>query len=115
LSITVYILASEGLGVLGLLTIERADILMKGYYASEFNYISSICFSKLSLLVFFYTIVTRQRIHRRLILGFGTFTAVWSVGSLFVIAFQCELPRPWEMMTLRCFNTVRTRAATRRI
>ncbi|KAF2825164.1 hypothetical protein CC86DRAFT_352416 [Ophiobolus disseminans] len=105
LSITVFVLASEGLGGLGLLTLERADTLMKGYYASEFLYIASLCFSKLSLLVLFYTVVAGQRLPRRLVLGFGTFIFVWSVGSLLVVAFQCELPRPWETMTLRCFNT----------
>jgi hypothetical protein len=80
---------------------------MKGYYASEFLYISSICFSKLSLLVLFYNVVAVRRMHRRLMFGFGTFIVIWSMTSLVVVAFQCELPRPWEMMSLRCFNTVR--------
>ncbi|KAH8722992.1 hypothetical protein GQ44DRAFT_621643 [Phaeosphaeriaceae sp. PMI808] len=105
LFVTYTILASEGLGVQGILTVERANSLMKGYYASEFLYILSICFSKLSLLVLFYTIVAVQRVHRRLVVGFGGFVLVWSIASLIVVAFQCELPRPWEIMTLRCFNT----------
>jgi hypothetical protein len=79
---------------------------MKGYYASEFLYISSICFSKLSVLVVLYTVVAAQRTYRRLVLGFGAFISAWSVVSIIVVAFQCQLPRPWEMMTLRCFNTV---------
>jgi hypothetical protein len=79
---------------------------MKGYYASEFFYVSSICFSKLSLLVLFYNIVASQRMLRRLVLGVGAFILTWSATSLLAIAFQCQLPRPWELMTLRCFNTV---------
>jgi hypothetical protein len=80
---------------------------MKGYYASEFLYISSLCFSKLSLLVIFYTVVAVQRTNRLLVSAFGAFIVVWSLVSLLVVAFQCEFPRPWELMTLRCFNTVR--------
>jgi hypothetical protein len=100
-------LASAGLGVSGVLSIERATALMQGYYASGFLYISAICFSKLSLLILFYTVVAVHRMHRRLMLSFGTFVVVWSLASLFVIAFQCELPRPWDMTTLHCFNMVR--------
>jgi hypothetical protein len=89
----------------------QADILMKGYYASQFLYISSLCFSKLSLIVLFYTVVI-QRTHRLLVSAFGAFIVVWSVSSIVVVAFQCELPRPWQMMTLRCFDAVRTLPAS---
>ena len=106
LSVTTFILASEGLGYLGFLTIERADVLMKGYYASEFLYISAICFAKLSLLVIFLNIVQMQCLYRRSVLGLGFFILAWTIGSLVTIGFQCELPQPWEMMTLRCFNIV---------
>jgi hypothetical protein len=95
------------MGLRALYTVERGSILMKGYYASELLYISSICFSKLSILVLFYNIVASQRMHRRLVLSVGVFSLSWSAASLLAVAFQCELPRPWELMTLRCFNTVR--------
>jgi hypothetical protein len=88
------------------MNIAQADILMKGYYASEFLYISSLCFSKLSLLVLFYTVVAIQRTHRLLVSAFGAFIVIWSIASIVVVAFQCKLPRPWEIMTLQCFNTV---------
>lgn len=79
---------------------------MKGYYASEIMYISGICFGKLSLLVVLYTIVEVQRAHRRIVFGFGVSILVWSCTSLLAIALQCSLPKPWEVMTLRCFNIV---------
>lgn len=106
LSITSFILASEGLGLHAIYSVGRASVLMKCYYASEFLYISSICFSKLPLLVLFYSIVASRRMHRRLVLGLGAFIVIWSAASLLAVAFQCQLPRPWELMTLRCFNTV---------
>lgn len=79
---------------------------MKGYYASEFLYIAAIGFAKLSLLVIFHDIVEMQRLYRRSVLALGILIFTWSIASLLTIAFQCELPRPWEMMTLRCFNIV---------
>jgi hypothetical protein len=106
LFITVYILATKGLGISGPTTDERLNILMKGYYASEFLYISSLCFSKLTLLVLFHVIVAGQRTLRRLVLGFGALISIWTIASIAAVALQCQLPRPWEMMTLRCFNTV---------
>ncbi|KAH7381312.1 hypothetical protein DE146DRAFT_282001 [Phaeosphaeria sp. MPI-PUGE-AT-0046c] len=105
LSATILILAFQGLGALDPVSTTRLNILMKGYYASEFLYISSICFAKLSLLVLFYTVVAAQRAQRRVVLGLGVFVVTWSMSSMIVTAFQCQLPRPWEMMTLRCFDT----------
>ncbi|ORY10111.1 hypothetical protein BCR34DRAFT_470418, partial [Clohesyomyces aquaticus] len=104
LSATTLILASDGLGVIEPLTIRRADVFMKGYYASDFLYISSVCFAKLSLLAFFYG-VNIKRGHRRLVQGLGALIIAWTIGSLVTVAFQCGLPRPWEMLTLHCYNS----------
>ncbi|KAJ8113088.1 hypothetical protein OPT61_g4697 [Boeremia exigua] len=104
LSVTTLILTSKGFGVYGFLSVDRADSIMKGYYASELLYISSLCFSKLSILVLFYNVVV-LRTHRFFVFGFGACIFAWSVASVAAAAFQCNLPRPWEMMTLRCFNT----------
>ena len=96
---------SKGFGVLGLLTIERANAIMKGYYTAELFYISSLCFSKLTILVLFYNVVVLRK-HRFFVLGFGICILTWSVASAGAAAFQCGLPRPWETMTLNCFNIV---------
>ncbi|KAF3037065.1 hypothetical protein E8E12_002586 [Didymella heteroderae] len=104
LSVTTLLLTSKGFGVLGFLTVDRANTIMKGYYASELLYISSLCFSKMSILVLFYNVVV-LRTHRLLVLSFGICVSIWSLASVAAAAFQCSLPQPWEMMTLRCFNT----------
>ena len=78
---------------------------MKGYYAYELLYLSSLCFSKLSVLVLFYNVVV-LRSHRFFVLGSGVCIFAWSLASVAATAFQCKLPRPWEMMTLRCMNKV---------
>lgn len=102
---TTLLLTSKGFGAVGFLSVDKADAIMKAYYASELLYISSLCFSKLSILVLFYNVVV-LRTHRMFVMSFGVCIFVWSLASLAVVAFQCSFPRPWEMMTLRCFNTV---------
>lgn len=91
--------------MLDLLSVDRANTIMKGYYASELLYIASLCFAKLSILVLFYNVVV-LRTHRIFVFSFGLCIFAWSVASIVAVAFQCDMPRPWEMMTLRCFNTV---------
>lgn len=75
---------------------------MKAYYASNFFYIFSIGFAKLSLISFFCD--RTQPAYNRWILGFGAFVLAWTVISVVAIAFQCGLPRPWEILTLHCYN-----------
>ncbi|CAI6331694.1 unnamed protein product [Periconia digitata] len=105
LTVTALRLASDGLGVdSGSLTVRRAYVLMKAYYASNFLYIASLGFAKLSLVVFFYKIHQVQRTQRRVVLGFGIFILAWTVASLVAIAFQCGLPQPWEMFSLHCYD-----------
>lgn len=80
---------------------------MKAYYASALLYVALLCFSKLSIVVLFYNVVV-LRTHRIFVLSFGICIFMWSLASLAATAFQCNLPRPWEMMRLRCFNMVGT-------
>ncbi|EAT80165.1 hypothetical protein SNOG_12352 [Parastagonospora nodorum SN15] len=105
LSVTTSLLAYKGLSYPGLLAIERASVLMKGNYASDFLYIASLYFSKISLLPFFYTVLPVQRMHQKAIAGFATFVSFWSIASIVAIAFQCQLPTPWESIARRCFDT----------
>ena len=105
LSVTVLILASDGLGVLGVLTLRRADAIQKGYYASDFLYVLTLGFAKLSLVSFFYS-VHHQRGQRRAVLAIGIFIIAWTLASLAAVAFQCGLPKPWEVLTLHCYNLV---------
>ena len=105
LSVTLLILASHGLGVSGPLTLRKADEIQKALYASDFFYISTLGFAKLSLLSFFYG-VYHQRGQRRAVLIIGIFILMWTVASLAAVAFQCGLPKPWEVLTLHCYNLV---------
>ncbi|KAF2657745.1 hypothetical protein K491DRAFT_714208 [Lophiostoma macrostomum CBS 122681] len=105
LSVTTHILVSNGLGALGNITLKHANALQKGYYASDFLYIASLCFAKLSLLFFLHGIVVQQRGQRRIVLGISIFVLIWTSASLVAVGLQCGLPKPWEMMTLHCYNS----------
>jgi hypothetical protein len=78
---------------------------MKLYYAFDLLYVATLCFAKLSVLVFFYYVVV-QRAQRQSVLGFAVFISLWTVTSLLAVGFQCKLPKPWEIFTLNCFNRV---------
>ncbi|KAH6865733.1 hypothetical protein BKA58DRAFT_320778, partial [Alternaria rosae] len=105
LSIIALVLSFEGLGTVGPLTLDQTIFLMKGYYSSEIVYIVAIGFAKLSILVIFYNVVVTQRIIRRAVIAFGAVLSVWTVASLIAIAFQCELPQPWQIVGPRCSNS----------
>lgn len=40
-------------------------------------------------------------------LAIGVFIFAWTLASLAAVAFQCGLPKPWEVFTLHCYNIVR--------
>jgi hypothetical protein len=103
-TVSALILASNGLGKEEVsLTLKSANIIQKAYYSSDLLYISSICFGKLSLIAFFHGIKINT-LQRRLVQVFGAFILVWSTVSLVAVAFQCGLPRPWEVITLHCYD-----------
>jgi hypothetical protein len=104
-SVTSFVLASDGLGVFGALTIKRANALMKAYYASNFLYVLTIGSAKISLVTFFYSAQCQPK-QRRYIVGFGIFLLAWTLVSVIAVAFQCDLPRPWEVFALHCYNRV---------
>jgi len=79
---------------------------MKGYYVSSFMYIAAIGSVKLSVLVILYTIVAIQRWARRIVVATGVFVLAWSVASILAVAFQCKMPRPWEIDHSQCSNMV---------
>ncbi len=41
-----------------------------------------------------------------MVLGVGLFTLLWSLASEFVAAFQCSMPRPWQVTDNRCLDRV---------
>lgn len=106
LSVTTLALAADSRDVSASSTSEQADIISKGYYASELFFVSAVCFPKLSILVLFYDVVAGKRFIRRVVLTLGALILAWTLASLITVAFQCGLPHPWETAGSYCINAV---------
>lgn len=75
------------------------------YTANQF-YIASLCFSILSVS-FLIARVTRRTKQVRWAYSIAVLTGLWAVTSMFYLAFDCKLPRPWERHPRsRCHNIV---------
>ncbi|KAH7338507.1 hypothetical protein BKA66DRAFT_435277 [Pyrenochaeta sp. MPI-SDFR-AT-0127] len=77
--------------------------IQKAYYAADLLFIITLCFVKLTLVVFFNNISADQ-FQKRIIMTLGVFCVAASVCMLFAAAFQCGVSRAWEVMTLHCFD-----------
>lgn len=69
-------------------------------------YIASLCFSKVSVLVFVKAIIKSASDKRTLWIVIGAISA-WAISSEFATAFQCHVPRPWDYISGKCFKRVR--------
>ncbi|KAJ6446908.1 C2H2 type zinc finger containing protein [Purpureocillium lavendulum] len=80
-----------------LLSADELDTALKFNYAAGLLYIVAICGSKCAMFLLIARL-TRQSQHLSLVISHGAtcFTAVWALASLFIMAFQCSLPDPWN-------------------
>ncbi|KAJ5456637.1 hypothetical protein N7530_011911 [Penicillium desertorum] len=81
----------------------KIESIMKAEYAATILFIASICFSKLSLLVFIRNL-TPASLDRRFALVLGISIAVWAIASIFTAAFQCRVPQTWNYLHGTCFD-----------
>ncbi|CAG8277287.1 unnamed protein product [Penicillium nalgiovense] len=81
----------------------KIDSVMKAEYAATILFIASICFSKLSLLVFIRNL-TPASSDRRFALVLGISIALWTIASIFTAAFQCHVPQTWNYLRGTCFD-----------
>ncbi|KAJ6437098.1 restless-like transposase [Purpureocillium lavendulum] len=81
-----------------LLSADELDAALKFNYAAGLLYIVAICGSKCAMFLLI-SRLTRQSQHMSLVISHGAtcFTAVWALTSLFIMAFQCSLPDPWNI------------------
>ncbi|KAI9757777.1 MAG: hypothetical protein M4579_003313 [Chaenotheca gracillima] len=71
----------------------------QGQYASDLLYIATLCFSKLTSLMFIVHL-TPDKQHRRWSAGIIVAIIIWALIALFGISFACELPYPWAILAL---------------
>jgi hypothetical protein len=78
---------------------------LQALYSADILYILSVCFTKLSLLIFIRQL-TIDDAQRRGILIFVLFTILSTFAAIFASAFQCHAPQAWQVLSLKCFNQV---------
>ncbi|KAF2089880.1 hypothetical protein K490DRAFT_54315 [Saccharata proteae CBS 121410] len=95
-TISLSLAVTNGLGRHAMtLTPQQNTERSKDNYAQHLLYIATIATAKLSMTVFFNRLAV-QKIHLRCIWALAGIITAWAVSSLFIIAFQCPMPEPWN-------------------
>lgn len=76
-------------------------------YATDFLYITTLFFSKSSVLVLLRAL-TPVRNHQILTYAVAGVLGLWAISGLFTVGFQCSTPQKWAIVTGECINQVRT-------
>ncbi|KAJ6445238.1 3-hydroxybenzoate 6-hydroxylase 1 [Purpureocillium lavendulum] len=83
----------------------RLDQVMESIYAGSLLYILSLTCSKLSLAVFIRNLTPIAK-DKRVALLVEALIGIWAVIALFGSAFQCALPRTWDVWNGKCFSVI---------
>ncbi|OGM40971.1 hypothetical protein ABOM_010488 [Aspergillus bombycis] len=79
-----------------LLTDDQVESGLKGIYIAWLLYPVVVCSSKVSISLLIARL-TRTKLHLKASHLLTGFILLWGVISLFLIAFQCKLPMPWNV------------------
>lgn len=74
-------------------------------YASAFLYAGTLSCTKLSVVALLWSI-SPKALHRRWCFAIGVLVTIWTVTSVFVIAFQCQIPKTWELNGKKCISEI---------
>lgn len=88
--------------------VQRRLTRSQDVYVSIILYLIALTFAKASCLLFLGRLVAR-RAHSTAVLVLAAVTAAWALTSIFGVSFQCELPRPWDIVHRQCFDIVSLR------
>ncbi|EER26073.1 hypothetical protein CPC735_002400 [Coccidioides posadasii C735 delta SOWgp] len=101
-SITVGIQDQNGWGrYTDTLSESQLQTVLKGDYAASFLFITSICLTKIALLVLSLQFALLKQ-YKYTIYALGTIVILWTMSSMFVVGFQCRLPEPWNYVNNIC-------------
>lgn len=68
-------------------------------------YLLTLSLAKTSTLLLLARLTSVQ-FHMLLVRSLGAVVLLWTLASVFAVAFQCGLPRPWDYLGGKCFNSV---------
>ncbi|CAG7931922.1 unnamed protein product [Penicillium olsonii] len=79
------------------------DQVMKNLWTASLLYIASLCFSKLSLVIFTLRLSPAAKDHRlgKIVAGL---VVTWAIVAILGTAFECEVPRSWDFWNGKCIN-----------
>ncbi|KAF7585525.1 hypothetical protein BBP40_010735 [Aspergillus hancockii] len=79
------------------------DGVLKSQYTAAILFIVTMCFSKLALIHFIWS-MTPATSDRRTAVSLQVFTILWTVTGVITSCFQCKPPRTWDSLNGECFN-----------
>ncbi|KAI4191988.1 MAG: hypothetical protein LQ346_004533 [Caloplaca aetnensis] len=103
-SIATSLQAGNGLGR-HIDSISSRDItdFQKSLFASEFLYIATVSAVKISICFCLNALAPIKR-QRSIILALEAFIGLWTLSSVFVVAFRCQLPQTWRFIDGKCID-----------
>ncbi|KAI9756786.1 MAG: hypothetical protein M4579_003703 [Chaenotheca gracillima] len=104
--IAISVQVTNGLGEMkSTLSPSKLDAFQRAGYASELLYVFALAFAKVSSLTFLAQL-TPDKNHLAVTRAIQASVAVWAVAAVFGVAFQCNMPQPWAIITGKCFNQI---------
>ncbi|KAF2819496.1 hypothetical protein CC86DRAFT_471952 [Ophiobolus disseminans] len=74
---------------------------LKSEYAATILFIISLGFSKLAVIAFVHHL-TPSELHRKINWSVMTLVSLWTFCSVWVAAFECRVPHPWDRRLDKC-------------
>ncbi|KAF2469197.1 uncharacterized protein BDR25DRAFT_229535 [Lindgomyces ingoldianus] len=103
-SLAVYFQAANGFGKpLDSLSPGTVQSQFKAEYAATILFILAMCLSKLVIVAFIRSL-SPKAIHHRIDKVLAGMSVLWTIGSVFSIAFACGMPQPWDKLSGKCFS-----------
>ena len=84
---------------------DKLDQFQQYFYATDVLYVLNLGLTEISVLLLIHSLtpVKGQKGAVLIVLGF---TALWTIGSVFALLFQCHVPRTWQFINSQCINRV---------
>ena len=77
-------------------------------YAATILYVVAIGIAKLSIIVLIGRL-TLTKMHLKILQALSAVVVAWTVVAVLVTAFECRLPKPWDLFGRQCLDPVSKR------
>lgn len=106
-TVAISLAVNSGLGKRNaLLQNVNIEQIQRSTYAATIFYVLTVGVSKLSITTFLSRLACTSR-HKNARILLCALVVCWTVAITIGVVFECELPRPWQVLTGRCIRMVR--------